>query len=88
MKRLRSALAPALAAAALACAGCATPPAKLPCPVAKIHHFEANGTAWFLLDYDNLEALRLRMVGLERGTCEAGEFFGVDADADDGMRRP
>lgn len=90
-RRTCTAIALALAAVALACTGCAaqpTPTAKPLCPVAKIHHFEANGTTWFLVDYDNLDALRLRMIGLRDGTCDAGEFFGVDADADDGMQRP
>lgn len=82
-----TAVALALAAVALACAGCAAQPKPL-CPVAKIHRFEANGAAWFLLDYDNLDALRRRMIGLEDGACEAGRFFGVDANADDGLQRP
>lgn len=62
-------------------AGCAGAP-RPPCPVAKIHHLEVEGKVWFIVDYENLEAMRLRMVGLRDGTCEAGEFFGVDADAE------
>lgn len=75
--------------AGLALQGCASAPAvKLPCPVAKIHALQYEGATWFLLDFDNLDALRLRMIGLEAGTCAAGEFFGVDADAEDRMLRP
>lgn len=70
-------------AAIIVCASCAAP-APLPlCPVAKIHRVDAKGARWYILDADNLEQLRQRLVGLDERTCAAGAFYAVDADAEE-----
>lgn len=54
---------------------------KMPmCPVVFILPVQdADGTWYFVLTEEALEQVRLRMEGLEQGTCDPGQFWGIDA---------
>jgi hypothetical protein len=67
--------------------GILTACAELPlCPVAKILPIDTDRGTVFVLDAENLELMRRRMVGMHNRTCAPGPFFAVDIRADGDAR--